>query len=424
MVNKEKIILLIIFLIALIIRIAVILNFPGKNTAAVSDEQYYDSIAINLAQGQDFSYQNNQPTSWVVPVYPLFLCGIYKIAGHNYIVARFFQALLSSLTCLIVYFIAINLSAKITALLSASVTAFYPAFINYSKYLLPETLFTFLFALAVVYLLKTKQNSLLRNKAIAAVLLGMASLTKPIVILFPVFVFIWMLACFQFNLKQKFKDFIIIISFFFLALSPWIIRNFIVHNELIIADTHTGFSFYGGNNPLAKGKPTAVKDINPSLQQLEKRFSEDEMNKIYFEEGIKFIKNQSLFQAVKLSTQKILYSLSPFEQKYRISFGILFPFSLIGFLLSLKYKNKFLLLELILLYFLIAAIIFFGAPRYRVPILPYLIIFASVGIVRLYTGFSNKVFPILIYIFILAGNLFIYTNPYPIKMCLKNMLNL
>lgn len=418
----EKFILLTFFLVAFLLRIVAVLNFTGKDTLTVSDEEYYNTIATNLSTYGEFSYDKGISTSGTVPIYPFFLSAVYSISNHNYQLVRLIQAILGSLVCIVIYFISKRLTDKKVALTSGIIASIYPALVNYPKYLLTETLFTFLFALAVLYLLKTKQDVSVKSAVITGILIGVTSLTRPITVLFPLLVTIWMMTPYSGNLRKRLKNLSIVLAFFLLTLTPWIVRNFIVHNEFVFT-TNLGYTFYGANNPLAKGSFTDIRKTEPSLQELTQQLSETETNKIYLEKGLEFIRSQFLLKLFKLSARKLLHLFSPFcPRGYIISFGIIIPLSIIGIFQSLKYR-KILLLYFVIFHFALGTVIFYGSLRFRVPLLPYLIIFASMGIVHLYTRFSNKIFPALIYLGILTINLFIYINADSIRIYLKNILD-
>ena len=74
-----------------------------------SDAYEYDTIGWNLARGNGFSMDARapfNPTMYREPTYPFFLSAVYKIFGHNYKAVYFFQIILFSLTCILVYFLA------------------------------------------------------------------------------------------------------------------------------------------------------------------------------------------------------------------------------------------------------------------------------------------------------------------------------
>jgi 4-amino-4-deoxy-L-arabinose transferase-like glycosyltransferase len=307
-------------------------------------------------------------------------------------------------------------------ILSFIITSIYPALITYSKYLLPETLFLLLFTLSIFYTLKASRELDKRGKKriIAGILMGLACLTKPVIVLFPPLLILGFLI-FSKNpyFKKKLKDTLIITSFFFLTLSCWIARNYLIYHEFVFT-TNIGYTFWGSNNILSQGRFVGIRKIDHLKKYQGLR--EWDRDRIYFKKGLDFIKKQPLYRLIKLSLKKILYLLSPFSPRgYMIFFGIILPLSIIGAFLALKNKESFLL-YFIIFYFFLVTVIFYGSIRLRIPLLPYLIIFASSGMVELYHRFTYKFIPASIYFFILIINLYFYYHSEGIKRYLKEVL--
>ena len=68
-----------------------------------SDGKGYDAIARNIVAGAGFALEPGVPTPTRAPVYPFFLSVIYAVFGHSYFAVMVFQALLDSLTCVLLY---------------------------------------------------------------------------------------------------------------------------------------------------------------------------------------------------------------------------------------------------------------------------------------------------------------------------------
>jgi len=121
--------------------------------------------------------------AYVPPLYSLFLAGIYKIFGIVPMAAKLIQAILSTLTCWLMFTLGRQLIHKNAGLWAAAGYAFYPQFIRYTGELWTETLFLFLFIATFVYLFKGIGGEK-RSLAAAGVLLGASALTREIAFLF------------------------------------------------------------------------------------------------------------------------------------------------------------------------------------------------------------------------------------------------
>ena len=113
---------------------------------------------------------------------------------------------------------------------------------------------------------------------------------------------------------------------------------------------------------------------------------ETKRNQYLIKQALKFIRNHPL-QVLKLTALKLLHFIYPFDgywyqvsfgSKYNIFWGITMAFAAVGVLAGLRDKD----LNMILLYFLLLAfvagvIIFYGSPRFRLPLEPFLICLAA-----------------------------------------------
>lgn len=379
-----------IFFLSFLMRFVAITNLPVVFQEPKRDAFEYDRLAISLLTKGSYVDTEGFPTARRAPLYPLFLAGVYSIFGHSYFWARVIQTILYSFLCIIVFLIGEKLFNKKVALLSSLICVFYPNFIFFSYYggpgfLLSENLFIFLFSLSVLYFVKLYRRPTIFNAALAGSFLGLANLTRAVTSLFIFFILPWFLVCFALKIKEKFKLWFIIIFSFLTIISPWAFRNYLVFHKIVFT-TQAGGLFLTGNNPLAKGGAgRGIFTIEEYKSKLSGK-NEIELEKIYFHDGLQYL----------LSNPKIILPL--FIKKLLVfwyfkgdgltNFWYLFllPFSLFGIFKSLKLesfrKGAFFLLN-IFLYFSFISMIFFGEPRFRYPIEPYMIIFASLGILSI-----------------------------------------
>ncbi len=82
-------------ILALLVRVAYLLSAHGPAFGdPLMDADYYDYLGERLARGQGFE----PGVFWQPPLYPLFLGGLYRIAGHTLWAPRIVQALLGAAT--------------------------------------------------------------------------------------------------------------------------------------------------------------------------------------------------------------------------------------------------------------------------------------------------------------------------------------
>ncbi|MCK4463330.1 MAG: glycosyltransferase family 39 protein, partial [Candidatus Omnitrophica bacterium] len=150
---KKKI--LFIFIIAFALRI-LYLAFSGQPQIGL-DSQWYNQVAESIAKGQGFSV-NGAPTAYTVPIYPLFLAGIYKLFSSNVNWVFTFQIFLGAINCVLIYIITRELFNEKIALLSGIITSFYYFFIKCENMILTEAIFMPLVTLSVLLFIKAKET--------------------------------------------------------------------------------------------------------------------------------------------------------------------------------------------------------------------------------------------------------------------------
>jgi len=159
--NRHNLILILIIIASLIVKIVLIVKYKNNLTLSSDDLNYVKSAVVLVKRGIYIFHNLNEPTVFVTPVYPFFLALVFKLFGTGFAglqAARIIQAVISSVTILLVYLIAGKLFNKNVALLAAFLVAFYVPNIVTVGYMLTETLFTMLLCL-LLYLACCSQKS-------------------------------------------------------------------------------------------------------------------------------------------------------------------------------------------------------------------------------------------------------------------------
>lgn len=402
--RKEAIFIASIFMFSLILRLGYFCIYSeealferGIHSPPEADGKRYDTIAVNIVKGNGFSRVPGTPT-FKKPLYPYFLALIYLILGRNFVVVRIIQAIISSLTCIVVYFIGKEIASKRIGMIASIIAAIYPVFVYLSGLFLTETLFIFLQTLAIYYLIRVVKTPNIKNKAASGFLLGLATLTRPILLLFIPFIFVWAWLVFE-EKKVAIINSCIILGFMVLTLLPWTIRNYVASGgKFIPIAVGTGPAFLTGNNPYSRdGTPTRLDEVpegsNPFALENED-LSEIEVDRLYIKRGLIWIKNNP-GPFLRSRLQKTLrffdyYSHTRRESvstRYKIigflSFVPVLFFGVVGIFLSRKDWRKYSLFYLLIGNYYILALIFTSTVRKRSPIIPILIIFASLALYRL-----------------------------------------
>lgn len=357
--------------------------FTLETTQFYFDDSYqWNQIALNILAGKGLIISPSA-MAFRMPLYPLFLSGIYYLFGsQNLLAVRIIQTMLSTLTVVIIYFIAISVfnedkHAERIGKISAIISVFYPFFVYYSGAILNETLFIFLLSLVIWVLIRGRFFW-------AAILLGLSVLCRAEILLFIIFIIIGLFAI----LKKRDALRVSFIMFLLLCviLSPWVARNYLIFNKFVPLSTMGGYTFYEGNAPEnLTGGPFGGK----FFLKIPEGLDEVEIDEYYRNETIRVIKENperfiklcwskfKRFWNIKLNTDDPRYASLRNNLISIFSFGPILLLFIPGLIISFWNRKNLVFLYLIILYVMLINLTFVSSLRYRLPIEPYLIIFAS-----------------------------------------------
>lgn len=219
---------ILIFIVALSLRL-IYINNTVVDTPIRADARSYVSIAINLLKFGVYSHTlSDTPTTdvFITPGYPIFLTAILawqKTIEDTYYFVLHAQSIFMAATASIVFLLGYLFLPRWAAITAGLLAAFSPHLVTISGYVLTEAPFTFLLCLSL-YLLAlgiVKQNIWLL--AVAAFVIGIDSLVRPVYLLMPVVIvaIIALNECFPLKTRMTYSALIMLIVA--AVWSPWAI---------------------------------------------------------------------------------------------------------------------------------------------------------------------------------------------------------
>ncbi len=170
------------------------------------------------------------------PGYPLFIAGIYRTFGHHVWLVLLLQVIIDSLTVLVVYGIARELEFKRRTRLIASAlyaAALIPAVCSVKLY--SETLFTFIFALSMIWFIRGLKRGGTRWFLFCGLALGAAVLIRPMAFCF-VIVYLAVLALLKKRSRAMVTGSLVLLLAFLVILAPWQARNYRIFGRYALSN--------------------------------------------------------------------------------------------------------------------------------------------------------------------------------------------
>jgi 4-amino-4-deoxy-L-arabinose transferase-like glycosyltransferase len=409
-----------IFLVALAVRGIYLVEMRSSPTFEILliDEESYDLKAREMVETGDWI---GDKVYYQDPFYPVFLAFVYEVFGHAPFAARVIQALIGAFTCLLIYSLASRLFDRRTGLVAGLLAALYKPFFFHETLIIKSSFVLFFIILTLWLLLEARQRKSLYFWILPGLTLGLGILVRGNYMLFAPLAGLWILA--QQWKESKGKS-LAAVSLFVcgmaLAIGPVTVRNWAVAGDFVLTTSQGGTNFYTAHHP---GNETGTLESPPFINTIPafedqdfKREAErlsgatdmkpSEVSRFWFRKGLAAIADDpGLF--LYRTWKKLRYATNNFEppdnqslyfvQEYfssslgmnPFSFGVIFPFALLGLVITLRRRGTWLL-HIFFAVYLASLLIFYVFARSRLPLVPVLIIFAAHAAVWLFLDFRSR----------------------------------
>ena len=393
--------LLIILLICLGLRLIFISLFSHWDEGEMMDSSRYQRVALNILAGRGFT-EWRMPTAFSPPFYPYVMAGIIRLFGSA-IPVKIMQVLLSVLTCICIYQMGLTLFNRQAGLIAAFLFSISPEIIVMAGSLYTETLYIFLSTLAFTLLLQGIKGNRNNVWAASGFFLALAILTRHILILFPV----WLLlaAAVIPVLRPMLKNIFRLAGVCLLLLIPWIVRNYVVFDQFVPIASGAGGGLWHGSNFSQAGQyqyDLSRRDVEKHTRGLERPVDKDrELLNQSFHAILQSPVRYTLLVAKKFfrfftqvyediprgerRTANLWIQLILMLSYYPVLLGCLAGF----FIARRQWRLVFPLYSVIVYSGLIYSVTLV-TPRYRIPLIPFMIIFAGIAFADLAKRLSER----------------------------------
>ena len=411
------------------------------------DALYHNYWGKGLATGNwipplDHDYPAIQENAFFKPPgTPYFLASIYLLFGNNILYPKIAFIILGLFSCILLYLLVRELFNEFSGRIAALIFATYWGFIYYEATSLEPTLVVFFNILCFLLIYKWLK---LRRKwcfVLSAIVIGVSALTRPNILLCIPFIGLLFVYSEWKNNKTLLRALTIGFLWCLIAgftILPATIRNFIVSGEFVPVNSQAGITFYTGNNPHANGYIATTPEIggwtcfdwprivNETNKRIGRKMTQVEADKYYTMRALDYIKEHP-YRTFQLMVKKFFLFWGPKEvcnqkeaecdikesavlRNLPVRFSHILAFAILGLIMWITnvWKNRKKQLDdnstskptqatiwLIIIFTAVYSASFIPfqvAGRYRVPIIPFLIIGASYSISYFYKLFIFKKF--------------------------------
>lgn len=252
--------ILLIFFVALGVRLAYTVALGWRDYQLVADAQDYHFIAQGLSDGQGFSRLGWdlawRPTAFRPPLTPFLISLVYQVSPTNILAARIMMCVIGALTAVIISVAAVSAfpgrNAWRIGLVAGIGAALYPYLVIHSTSLLIEPIHALLIPTLLVMMLRAKRPVTVRMAIALGIITAVIALNRPDGASYALLAAAWVvtLGTSGYHLKvfRRFGISALVILSFLAVISPWWIRNYMRFNTFIPSTTSTGDLILGANN--------------------------------------------------------------------------------------------------------------------------------------------------------------------------------
>ncbi len=360
--------------IALLVRGAVLVLLPHL---------YFPDAGAYRSTGDLFRHLHLMTDNAIMPLYPLLITVVGDGWGQ-----KLADLALSLISVWLVYAITLRIYRDETiALIAGLFCAIWPHFAFFAAAGLTETLFIALVLAAFLCCYE-------RRYALASVLLVLAILTRPAIdFLAPILIALFSIAIHRESLWLATKRVATYFIIYVALMAPWWVHNYARYGEFVRLDLGGGMVLYTGNNPLnISGGGITNKDVD--LHPFKNIADPVQRDRAFKSAAVKFIMDDpGHFVAMMPVKFARLWRPWPYTDEYHNPLVVLvsvisavpaFVLALAGLALTLR-SHFFRLLPCLayVAYLTLVHVVTFGSVRYRVPIEPFVLVFAAAGFVAL-----------------------------------------
>ena len=406
--------LLILLTVSLVVRLVYLQQISSNPYFhyPIIDAQTYDEMAMRIAAGEEpVPAPFFQP-----PLYPYFLGLLYALFGRDLYLVRLVQMAMGAASVWLLYLLGGKLFDRRVGFAAALAFALYGTSLFYEGELLAPVLIVFLNLLLALAVIAVLEKPALPRALQAGILFGLSALAMsvilPLALIIPLYAWLyWRGKAGRPGIGRCLALAAVFAAGLLLAIAPATWRNWRVGREFVPISTNAGINFYLStgkdyerkvairpgyewdellNEPIRRGIHKAGAQSAYFMNKALGLIAADPpgyarllLGKLYlFANGNEIMRDQDIYAFRQYSS---LLSLLVWKKRLAFPFGVLLPLALLGMALALRRRipGTGWLLAFIMVH-IVVLLAFFVTSRYRLNVLPFLVLFAAFGALGLW----------------------------------------
>jgi tetratricopeptide (TPR) repeat protein len=401
-----------VFAVALTIRLVHLWQIRNAPFFAVllGDARGYDEWAQRIAAGE---WIGKEPF-FQAPLYPYFLGAIYSTLGRGLLTVRICQAVVGATSCLLLALAGRRLFGPRAGLIAGLGLAIYAPAIFFDGLVQKSVLDVFFMCLSLWILSGLVDHPAQRRSWFALGLaLGGLSLTRENALALVAVVVVWGLVQGRRGLASTFGSLGCFAAGLALLLLPAFAHNYRAGGELYLTSWQSGQNLYIGNNPSANGSyiPLRYGRVSPEYERQDaidlaqravgRPLTPREVSGYWTQQALDYITSRPidwlrlmgrkfvlLWNAREAVDTESQYTYAEWSLPLALTgwfthFGILVPLAVIGLWSSWTERRRLWVFYALAVTYAASVLVFYVFARYRLPIVPMLMLFAARGIIAI-----------------------------------------
>ncbi|MFP8881015.1 MAG: glycosyltransferase family 39 protein, partial [Myxococcota bacterium] len=372
----------------------------------IGDALVYHGWAMQIAAGEWVGTE----VFYQAPLYPYLLALIYALGFDDIIVVRLAQIVLGATSCVLLALAGRGWFSERVGVLAGVLLAVYAPAVFFDALLQKSVLDLFLICLLLWLLSRAVRETTPAQLAAAGVACGLLTLTRENALVLAGPIAVWIALPARGSLRHRATLLAAYGLGIALLLAPVAARNAWVGGEFVVTTSQLGPNLYIGNHagargvyhPLSKGRGSARFEREDATRLAERdagrRLSPSDVSRYWLGRAASFIRAQPadwaalmvhkfvlLVNATEVPDTEDQYVFEQWSAPLRWAgplshFGVWIPLALFGVWASSSRWREIALLYLLPVTYAASVVAFYIMARYRLPLVPFLLLFGAVGL--------------------------------------------